>query len=239
MLDANLKTQLSAYLEKLTQPIEIVASLDSGEKSQEMRALLQEIAELSAQITYVERNGERTPSFAINRVGTAVGVEFAAIPMGHEFTSLVLALLQVGGHPVKLESSVIEQIRNLEGDFHFETYVSLSCQNCPEVVQALNAMSTINPRITHVTIDGALFQDEVEKRQIMAVPTMYLNGEVFGQGRSSVEEILAKLDTGLRHADRRRRSRRRGSGNLCSAQGHPYRHRRRALRRPGDGHHGD
>ncbi|MDQ9170087.1 alkyl hydroperoxide reductase subunit F [Oxalobacteraceae bacterium R-40] len=197
MLDANLKTQLRSYLEKLTQPIEIVASLDGGEKSQEMRALLQEIAELSTQITYTERGaGARTPSFAINRVGTAVGVEFAAIPLGHEFTSLVLALLQVGGHPIKIEESVIEQIRNLDGDFHFETYVSLSCQSCPEVVQALNAMSIINPRIKHVTIDGALFQDEVEKRQIMAVPTMYLNGEAFGQGRSSVEEILAKLDTG-------------------------------------------
>ncbi|MGV3741651.1 MAG: alkyl hydroperoxide reductase subunit F [Burkholderiaceae bacterium] len=198
MLDANLKTQLSSYLERLTQPIELVASLDDSEKSQEMRALLQEIAELSAQITYTERNdgSQRTPSFAINRVGTAVGVQFAAIPMGHEFTSLVLALLQVGGHPVKIEESVIEQIRNLDGDFVFETYVSLSCQNCPEVVQALNAMSVINPRIKHVTIDGALFQEEVDKRQIMAVPTMYLNGEVFGQGRSSVEEILAKLDTG-------------------------------------------
>lgn len=198
MLDASLKTQLRSYLEKLTQPIEIVASLDDGEKSQEMRSLLAEIAELSAQITLTERKdaAQRVPSFSINRVGTAVGVDFAALPMGHEFTSLVLALLQVGGHPVKLEQSVIEQIRNLEGDFQFETYVSLSCQNCPEVVQALNVMSVINPRIKHVTIDGALFQDEVEKRHIMAVPTMYLNGEVFGQGRSSVEEILAKLDTG-------------------------------------------
>ena len=197
MLDAKLKTQLKAYLEKITQPIEIVATLDDGAKSREMRSLLQEIDSLSDKITYVERPDDdpRKPSFAINRAGSDVGVRFAAIPLGHEFTSLVLALLQVGGHPVKLDADVIEQIRNLDGEFDFETYVSLTCQNCPDVVQALNVMSVINPKIRMVTIDGALYQDEVEKRQIMAVPTTYLNGEVFGQGRTSVEEILARLDS--------------------------------------------
>lgn len=198
MLDANLKSQLKAYLEKVTQSIEIVASLDDGEKSRELQGVLQDIAALSDKITLKEVKGGtgRQPSFKINRVGTDVSVEFAAIPMGHEFTSLVLALLQVGGHPIKLDEKVIAQIRNLPGDFVFETYMSLSCQNCPDVVQALNMMSIINPRIKHVTIDGALFQPEVEARQIMAVPTVYLNGAQFGQGRTSVEEILAKLDTG-------------------------------------------
>ncbi|MDB5768364.1 MAG: ahpF [Collimonas fungivorans] len=198
MLDANLKTQLKSYLEKIVQPIEIVASLDNGDKSRELQSLLQEIATLSDRITLTERSddNERKPSFSINRPGVDTGIRFAAIPMGHEFTSLVLALLQVGGHPVKLDEAVIEQIRNLDGDYVFETYISLSCQNCPEVVQALNVMALINPRIRQATIDGALFQDEVEKREIMAVPTTYLNGEVFGQGRTSVEEILAKLDTG-------------------------------------------
>ena len=143
----------------------------------------------------------RVPSFDIKRVGTDISVRFAGIPLGHEFTSLVLALLQVGGHPIKLEESVIEQIRNLPGEYNFETYFSLSCQNCPDVVQALNTMSVINPRIRHVAIDGALFQQEVEARQIMSVPTMFLNDEQFGQGRSGVEEILAKLDTGS--ADRK------------------------------------
>ncbi|MGN4059319.1 alkyl hydroperoxide reductase subunit F, partial [Burkholderia gladioli] len=138
----------------------------------------------------------RKPSFSIGEAGKATGIRFAGIPMGHEFTSLVLALLQVGGHPLKLDEDTIEQIRNLDGDFSFETYFSLSCQNCPEVVQALNVMALINPRIRHVAIDGALFQNEVEARQIMAVPTMFLNGESFGQGRSSVKEILAKIDTG-------------------------------------------
>ena len=200
MLDANLKTQLKAYLEKVSHPIEIVASLDDGAKSREMQELLQDIVLLSDRIKLVEQRGAdaqgRTPSFRLNRPGTPISVEFAAIPMGHEFTSLVLALLQVGGHPVKLDDKVIEQIKNLDGDYRFETYVSLTCQNCPEVVQALNVMSIINPRIQSVTIDGALFQGEVEQRQIMAVPTVYMNGEVFGQGRTGVEEILAKLDTG-------------------------------------------
>ena len=198
MLDANLKTQLKAYLEKVVQPIQIVASLDDGDKSRELQALLGEIVLMSERITLIERrdDAERKPSFAIERPGSDVGVRFAGIPMGHEFTSLVLALLQVGGHPVKFDAGVIEQIRQLDGDYLFETYISLSCQSCPEVVQALNAMSVINPRIRMVAIDGALFQQEVEARQILAVPATYLNGEPFGQGRMSVEEILAKLDSG-------------------------------------------
>ena len=197
MLDAKLKTQLKAYLEKITQPIELVAALDDGAKSREMRSLLEEIESLSDKIALVERAdvGDRKPSFAINRPGTDIGVRFAAIPLGHEFTSLVLALLQVGGHPAKLDADVIEQIRRLEGEYDFETYVSLTCQNCPDVVQAINVMSVINPKIRMVTIDGGLYQDEVEKREIMAVPTTFLNGEVFGQGRTSVEEILARLDS--------------------------------------------
>ena len=201
MLDANLKNQLQSYMERITLPIEIVAYLNDSEKSQELEALLKEIATLSPLVSYQERRGaeaagQRTPSFAVHRKDSDVAVTFAGIPMGHEFTSLVLALLQVGGYPAKLDADVVEQIRALEGDYVFETYMSLSCQNCPDVVQALNAMSVVNPRIRHVAIDGALFQDEVEARQIMAVPTVYLNGEVFGQGRMGVEEILAKLDTG-------------------------------------------
>ncbi|MEM5437561.1 alkyl hydroperoxide reductase subunit F [Paraburkholderia diazotrophica] len=197
MLDANLKTQLKAYLEKVSRPIEIVASVDDSAKSQELLALLNDIATLSARVNVIERRGDdaRKPSFSIGEPGKAAGIRFAGIPMGHEFTSLVLALLQTGGHPIKLDDAVIQQIRELDGDYAFETYFSLSCQNCPEVVQALNIMALINPRIRHTAIDGALFQNEVESRQIMAVPTMFLNGEVFGQGRSGVKEILAKLDT--------------------------------------------
>lgn len=254
MLDANLKTQLKAYLEKVSRPIEIVASVDDSAKSQEMLALLNDIATLSERVSVIERRGddERKPSFSIGEPGKAAGIRFAGIPMGHEFTSLVLALLQTGGHPIKLDDAVIQQIRELDGDFAFETYFSLSCQNCPEVVQALNIMALINPRIQHVAIDGALFQNEVESRQIMAVPTMFLNGEVFGQGRSGVKEILAKLDTnagarregtgeqvGVRRADRRRRSCWRGGRDLRGAQGHCDGRRRGTLRRPCARHAGD
>src|SRR5476649_758148 len=204
MLDATLKNQLKSYLEKVVQPIEIVASLDDSAKAREMQELLQEITLLSERITLVERRDdqERTPSFSINRPGTDIGVRFAGIPLGHEFTSLVLALLQVGGHTIRLDEAVVEQIRNLDGDYAFETFISLSCHNCPEVVQALNAMAVINPRINVTTIDGGVFPKEVEERQIMAVPMMFLNGEHFGQGRTNVEEILAKLDTnaGVRQA---------------------------------------
>lgn len=196
MLDANLKAQLKSYLERVTQPIEIVASLDDGAKSQEMLALLQDVTSLSTLITLnTDGNDARKPSFSINRPGADINLRFAGIPMGHEFTSLVLALLQVGGHPSKASVEVIEQIRALKGEFSFETYFSLSCQNCPDVVQALNLMAVLNPNIRHVAIDGALFQAEVDERQIMAVPSVYLNGVNFGQGRMGLEEILAKLDT--------------------------------------------
>ncbi|MGC8097769.1 alkyl hydroperoxide reductase subunit F [Metapseudomonas otitidis] len=202
MLDANLKTQLKAYLEKVTQPFEIVASLDDSDKSRELRELLQEIVGLTDKITLREDgNDARKPSFALERPGADISLRFAGIPMGHEFTSLVLALLQVGGHPSKLDAAVIEHIKNLEGEFNFETYFSLSCQNCPDVVQALNLMAVLNPNIRNVSIDGALFQDEVEQRQVMSVPSIYLNGELFAQGRMGAEEILAKIDTGAAARD--------------------------------------
>jgi alkyl hydroperoxide reductase subunit F len=198
MLDASLKTQLKTYLERVTLPIEIVASLDDSDKSREMQSMLQDIAGLSERITLVERSdgAERTPSFSINRVGGDISLRFAGLPLGHEFTSLVLALLQVGGHPSKAAQELIEQVKNLEGEYRFETYFSLSCQNCPDVVQALNLMAVLNPKVSHVAIDGALFQSEVEARKIMAVPTIFLNGEPFGQGRMELEEVLAKIDTG-------------------------------------------
>ncbi|RDE48968.1 MAG: alkyl hydroperoxide reductase subunit F [Candidatus Accumulibacter meliphilus] len=197
MLDANIKTQLAAYLQKLQRPIELVASLNSDESAREMLALLQEIAALSEQVSLREDgNAARKPSFAVGLAGEEARISFAGIPMGHEFTSLVLALLHVGGHPPKADASVIEGIRAIPGKFHFETFISLSCHNCPDVVQALNLMAVSNPGISHQMIDGALFQDEVSARQIMGVPTVFLNGEQFGQGRMALEEIIAKIDSG-------------------------------------------
>ena len=198
MLDNQVKEQLKNYLAKLVNPIEIVASINDTEKSREMTALLQDIAELSTKITLIEKadDDRRSPSFSINRPDGGVNLRFAGIPMGHEFTSLVLALLQVGGYPPKVEPDVIEQIKNLDGKYEFETYISLSCQNCPEVVQALNLMAVLNPNISHVMIDGSIYQDEVNERHIMAVPSIYMNGQEFGQGRMNIKEILAKVDTG-------------------------------------------
>lgn len=198
MLDATLKNQLKTYLEWLSKPIEIVASLDDGEKSQEMLGLLKEINQLSDKVSLkTDGDNARKPSFAIKRVGEEVGeIRFAGIPMGHEFTSLVLALLQAGGHPPKASPEVVEQIKGLTDKLHFETYISLSCQNCPDVVQALNTMAVLNPNISHTMIDGAVFTDEVTKLQIMSVPTVFLNDQTFGQGRMTLQEILAKVDTG-------------------------------------------
>jgi alkyl hydroperoxide reductase subunit F len=196
MIDADLKAQLSAYMEKLQQPIELVASLDDSDKSRELGELLRDIASTSDRISLRDGDDPRKPSFAIVRAGTDVSVRFAGIPMGHEFTSLVLALLQVGGHPVKIEEELANQVRDLEGEFVFETYMSLSCQSCPDTVQALNAMSVLNSNIRHVAIDGALYQDEVQAREVMSVPTVFLNGQPFDQGRMTIEQVVAKLDTG-------------------------------------------
>ena len=208
MLDDTLKTQLAAYLQHVKQPVQVVASLvddDADSPSGQMRALLSEVAALCPLVSVrLDGDDARRPSFSVSRAGHDVGLRFAAIPLGHEFSSLVLALLQAGGHPPRLAPEVIEQIRALDGDFVFETYMSLSCHNCPDVVQALNLMAVLNPRIRHVAIDGGLFRNEVESRQIMAVPSLYLNGEPFGSGRMEIGEILAKIDTGAAARDAQR-----------------------------------
>ncbi|CAN7301930.1 MULTISPECIES: alkyl hydroperoxide reductase subunit F [unclassified Variovorax] len=197
MLDAGTKAQLKSYLDRITQPIEIVASLDDSKASGDLQSLLKDVADSSSLVKVTESRDDnhRKPSFSINRPSQSHGPRFAGIPMGHEFTSLVLALLQVGGYPPKVDEAVLQQIRALDGDFEFEIYISLTCHNCPDVVQALNLMAVQNPRIKTTMIDGSLFQDEVKERQIMAVPTVFLNGTEFGQGRMSLEEILAKIDT--------------------------------------------
>ena len=199
MLDANLKTQLKAYLENLRRPVELIAALDDGAKSQELQTLLQEISELSSKVSWSldsDDSGVRKPSFAIRAPGTGISVRFAGIPLGHEFTSLVLALLHVGGHPPKIDDATTSQIKALEGSFNFEVYYSLSCQNCPDVVQGLNTLAALNPNITTTSIDGALFQAEVDARQVMSVPMVFLNGEPFASGRMELTQILAKIDTG-------------------------------------------
>ncbi|GKT26875.1 alkyl hydroperoxide reductase subunit F [Acidovorax sp. SUPP3334] len=198
MLDDQLKSQLSAYLERVTQSFEIVASLDGGEVSTQTRELLETIQSLrSDKITLrTDGNDARKPSFTLQRAGTQTHLRFAGLPLGHEFTSLVLALLWTGGHPPKVEQDVIEQIQAIDGDFEFDVYMSLTCHNCPDVVQALSLMAVLNPRIKTTVIEGGAFQQEVTDREIMAVPMVFMNGKVFGSGRMTVEEIIGKLDTG-------------------------------------------
>ena len=198
MLDDTLQAQLAAYLERVTLPIELVASLGEDSNSTEMRELLQTIQRLRSDKISLRLDGQdaRKPSFTLQRAGTTNSLRFAGLPLGHEFTSLVLALLWAGGHPPKVEPEVIEQIKALEGDLNFEVYMSLTCHNCPDVVQALSLMALFNPRIRTTVIEGGAFQAEVTAREIMAVPSVFLNGSLFGNGRMLVEEIVAKLDSG-------------------------------------------
>jgi len=212
VLDPNIKQQLKTHLGRISRPVELVANLDTSAGSAAMLGMLEEIASLSDQIVLRTQTGPASedaggmrgdgaapqvlvPSFQVTPAGADMGIRFAGTPTGHEFTSLVLALLHAGGHPPKVPAETARRIEALDKDLDFEVYISLSCHNCPDVVQALNLMAVLNPRVRSTMIDGALFQQQVEARKIMAVPAIYLNGQPFGQGRMTVEEILAKIDT--------------------------------------------
>jgi NADH-dependent peroxiredoxin subunit F len=196
VLDATIKAQLNQYMAMMENPIVLKVSTAADDVSKDMLALVEELASMSPKITIEKAELTRTPSFTVNRAGEDTGIAFAGIPLGHEFTSLVLALLQVSGRAPKVDEDLIKQIKNIKGEFYFESYISLTCHNCPDVVQALNVMSVLNPNITHTMIDGAAFKDEVESKNIMAVPTVYLNGENFGSGRMTMDEMLAKMGAG-------------------------------------------
>ncbi|MGG3893930.1 alkyl hydroperoxide reductase subunit F [Geobacillus stearothermophilus] len=193
LLDADIKAQLAQYLQLLENDIVLTVSVGDDNVSRDMLALIDELTAMSPKIKVEKAKLERTPSFSVNRVGENTGITFAGVPLGHEFTSLVLALLQVSGRPPKVSQDVVDRIQQIRGKHHFETYVSLTCHNCPDVVQALNIMSVLNPDISHTMIDGAAFKEEAEQKGIMAVPTVFLNGKLFASGRMSLEDILAKL----------------------------------------------
>ncbi|WP_147535130.1 alkyl hydroperoxide reductase subunit F [Bacillus marasmi] len=195
-LDAEIKSQLNQYLQLLENDIVLKVNAGTDKISNEMLELVEELASMSSKIKMEKADLPRTPSFSVNRVGEDTGITFAGVPLGHEFTSLVLALLQVSGRAPKVDQSVIDQIKNIDGEYHFETYVSLTCHNCPDVVQALNIMCVLNPTISHTMIDGAAYKEEVDRKDILAVPSVYLNSEPFGNGRMSIEEILSKLGEG-------------------------------------------
>ena len=196
MLDQNIKTQLKAYLERLESPIELVAALDDSDKAAKIKELVTEIAELSDQVTArFDGTNVRRPSFGVAKAGEQPRVFFAGLPMGHEFTSLILALLQVSGYAPKVSDEILNQIKGLNLKSNFDVFVSLSCHNCPDVVQALNLIAINNPNATATMIDGSFFQDEVEQRKILAVPMLFQDDQHIGQGRMTLEEIVAKLDT--------------------------------------------
>jgi len=185
MLETQVKLQLEQYLALMEGDITI--RLSAGDNT-EMAELVNEIASMTPRIRVEQTTLPRTPSFQIGD-----RVTFAGVPMGHEFTSLIMALLQVSGRKPKVDDKVIDQIKDIRGQYNFTTYISLSCHNCPDVVQALNIMSVLNPSISHTMVDGAEYKAEVERKNIMAVPFVELNGETFGSGRMTLEEILAKM----------------------------------------------
>lgn len=193
MLDGAIRDQLKTYLDLMEGDVLLKVSAGDDSVSKDMLALVNELAGMSSHIKVEHTQLERTPSFSVNRVGEDTGITFAGIPLGHEFTSLVLALLQTSGRTPKVDEAIMNQIKALEGEYRFESFISLSCQNCPDVVQALNLMSLLNPGISHTMIDGAVYKEEAESRDVMAVPTVFLNGEPFSSGRMSLEDILSKL----------------------------------------------
>ena len=200
MLDASALQQVKSYLDRLVNPITLTFAGDASEASEQIRSLLSDLASVSKLITVADAPADlqvRRPSFTISRTGENMGIRFAALPMGHEFSSLILALLQASGYPSKSAPDLLNRVRGLQGDYDFVVYMSLSCHNCPDVVQALNLMAVLNPNVRVTTVDGALFQDEVKERRIMAVPTVFLNGKEFMAGRHELGEIVAKLDEGF------------------------------------------
>lgn len=193
IFDENLQAQLNQYLALLESDLEIVYAVGDDENSKTIKDMLLELNAISKRIILKEGKLERIPSFTVSKVGEKARITFAGAPLGHEFTSLVLALLQVSGRAPKVDDATLARIKNLKGNLNFTTYVSLTCHNCPDVVQALNLFSVINPNITHNMVDGAVFTEEVESKNIMGVPAIYLNGEFFGGGRHTLDEILDKL----------------------------------------------
>ena len=191
-LEPAMLEQIRTHFEKIRHPVELIASLGGKPKAEEIHDFLEEIAGLSDKISITSKpdSERRTPSFSVTRKGEDARMHFAGLPVGHELTSLILSILHAGGHPPKAEQALIERIRHLEGDFHFETYITLSCHNCPDVVQALNLMAAVNPRIQHTMIDGKLFLDEIERYKIDAVPTVLLNGKQLFRGRKELEELV-------------------------------------------------
>lgn len=205
LLNASLTAQLSELLKKIVSKIEIVSYVDNSETSQKVRALLEEVSQQSNKISIVEvnnnetNNSKRKPSFELRRKldnsvngESTVSVSFAGLPLGHEFSSLVLALLQVSGYAPKISDEQREAILKL-GPHNVTTYMSVTCLNCPEVVQSLNTISIINPKIQHTVVEGSAFREEVERLGIMSVPAVFEDGKLISSGRAGIDELVEIL----------------------------------------------
>ncbi len=193
MLDKETKQNLAHYLEMLESPVIFSTSTDDSNDSRKLLEFLNEIAQMTEKVTIEEKKLSRTPSFEINPLNGTSGIAFAGIPLGHEFSSFLLALLQVSGRPPKITDSLTQQIKQIQQDLYFETYVSLTYHNCPDVVQALNILSVLNPTIHHTMIEGGMYQNEITEKQVLAVPTVYLNGQEFASGRMTLEQIIEQI----------------------------------------------
>ena len=172
MLDNNLKTQLAQYLDLLKGEVTIGLSVDNSENSKKVKEFIDDVASLSSKIKVVEKELAYKPSFDLKGEFDHGHIAFAGLPLGHEFASFALALLQVGGIEPKVDESIKARIKALDG-CDFETIVSLSCHNCPDVVQGLNIMAILNPSVNHTMIEGSMFQDLAEGRDVLAVPAIF------------------------------------------------------------------
>lgn len=196
MLSKDILQALQGYAANMQRPVTFVLQTGAHSKRDELAQFLAEIASVSDKITLEERDlpGLRSPlSFALLAGGEDTGIRFSGIPSGHEFNSLVLAMLQASGTPIKLDDSLQQMVGRISEALHFEVFVSLSCHNCPEVVQALNQFALLNSNIRTEMVDGGLFQDIIAERDIQGVPIVYLNGEVFANGKVTAAELIDRL----------------------------------------------
>ena len=190
MLDQNLKNQLAQYLDMLKTEVTIGLSVTNDEKSNKVRGFVEDVASLSDKINVVEKDLAYTPAFELIGEKDHGQIIFAGVPLGHEFSSFALALLQVGGIEPKIDDTTKKRIKAIEDTQNLETIVSLSCHNCPEVVQSFNIMAVLNPNINHTMIEGSMFQDLAEDRDVLAVPAIFKDGEFLEGGKQTMDSLL-------------------------------------------------
>jgi alkyl hydroperoxide reductase subunit F len=195
MLDSTLKEQLISIFVDLSADYTLDITVSPRHESAgELLELLNDVADSSEKINCRVKDGDGL-SFSLLKNGEDTGIRFRGIPNGHEFTSLLLAILNADGKGKNIpDEAICRRIQSLKGDIHLTTYVSLTCTNCPDVVQTLNLMALLNPRIRHEMVDGAIYQEETEALKIQAVPSVFANGKLLHVGKAELGELLSKLE---------------------------------------------